>query len=529
MERIYKFAVGFIGVVCLALMTVLLISGWFWTCYAKDMASQEVMTRTDNLILNLAGTAGMMLVAAGIFHWVKGNPKRRNRILLFVVLGWYLLIGAMLVLFGRTVPAADAASVFLAAQELASGNTNVIQGVESYLSYYPHQMGLVAYFELAIRLWNLLPFHALAYHAIKCVNILWACIHIYFQFRTVQVVFHRDRADTIYLLIMLFHFPFLMYTSFVYGEVPSIALFSIGLWELVRLLSLLAEERDGVSETHGGKLRRLAGPVLVSTAAFAGSVALRKNSLILMIAVTAVVLLEGLRRKRPLLFGMAVLYAVVSLTVLPFIVKVYEYRADNELLSGVTPLSYIAMGMQEASRADGWYNGFNIDTYMKAGADRELADQISREAIRERLSYFRQHPGYTAAFYSEKFLSQWADGTYASRQATLANFGGRSEPLNQLYEGRYSGIFIELCNILQNVVYLGAFGFCLVSLKKKKEGTTGPGLPVYICLIGVFGGFLFHMIWEANSRYILPYGLLLVPYAAYGICVMEDNLEKKIG
>lgn len=89
-------------------------------------------------------------------------------------------------------------------------------------------------------------------------------------------------------------------------------------------------------------------------------------------------------------------------------------------------MSYLAMGMQEASRGCGWYNGFNIDTYDTAGMDTAIANEISRLAIDERLTYFREHPGYTADFYLHKHLSQWADGTYASRQATLATYGGRS-------------------------------------------------------------------------------------------------------
>ena len=43
------------------------------------------------------------------------------------------------------------------------------------------------------------------------------------------------------------------------------------------------------------------------------------------------------------------------------------------------------------------------------------------------------------------------------------------------------------------------------------------GLPLYLGLIGVTGGFLFHIIWEANSRYIFLYSLLLMPYCAMGL------------
>ena len=48
------------------------------------------------------------------------------------------------------------------------------------------------------------------------------------------------------------------------------------------------------------------------------------------------------------------------------------------------------------------------------------------------------------------------------------------------------------------------------------------GLPLYLGLIGVIGGFLFHIIWEANSRYIFLYSLLLMPYCARGLSTFPD-------
>jgi hypothetical protein len=116
------------------------------------------------------------------------------------------------------------------------------------------------------------------------------------------------------------------------------------------------------------------------------SVMLRKNSLIPIIAVLLVLLFEALRpgrngKMRLGLLIMAVCLAVTSVGILPLIQKCYEKKAGNTLSSGVTAMSYLAMGMQEASRGCGWYNGFNIDTYDTAGMDTALANEISRLAI----------------------------------------------------------------------------------------------------------------------------------------------------
>lgn len=501
---IYGLALNIVKYLGIVLIFLLFVSSFLVTCYAEDMESQLVLTRRDNILTNVLG----IIVALGIF-WLVGKtvshkPKRYNRLLLCFVLIWYLITGLILVLFGKTVPSADCMSVYSAAQELAAGNTGVIHPTDSYLSYYPQQMGLVAYYELLIRLWNLLPLSFPAYHFIKCVNIVWAMLLILFQYRSIQLLFADDRINTVYLLLTMCNFPFIMYTSFVYGEIPSFALFSIVLWAILKLLGSIDRKSFCLS-------------ALVSIIALAGAVALRKNTLILTIAVVLVISLEAVRQRKPQLFCLALCYVAAACITLPLITHYYEHRAGNTLRSGVPPMSYFAMGMQESSRADGWYNGFNFNTYQDTGMDTRLTNERSAEAIYERLAYFKAHPSYAFHFYKNKFCSQWCDGTYASRQATLATFGGRSEFFQQLYEGTYSKYYIGFCNLLQNLLYLGCLVFCFLGIHKKEGSLSVKSLPTYLCLIGIIGGFLFHMVWEANARYIFPYGLLLLPYSACGI------------
>ena len=183
------------------------------------------------------------------------------------------------------------------------------------------------------------------------------------------------------------------------------------------------------------------------------------------------------------------------------------------------------MGMQESPRANGWYNGFNFTTYQNAGLNSNLTNIISRQAISERLQVFTEQPGYAVSFYLHKHLSQWADGTYASRQATLATYGGRSDFFVSLYEGDFSRYYISYCNAYQNILYLGALiCFCtLIKYDTKKKRSSS--LISYLCFIAVLGGFLFHIIWEANSRYIFLYSLLLLPYTACGINTLIQHVN----
>ena len=658
---IYRLGLNIVMLLTLLLSMLLFAGSFLTTCYADNMETQQVLLRPDNPLWNLLELAGFGLLFCGCLYLYEKIGEKFRRGLLVFTLTFVFGLGILLILFGRTVPAADALSVYNAAAEWILGNTDIIHPTVSYLSYYPQQIGLMAFLELLLRIWNLTGLSVPAWHFIKLVYVCLLCGAIWFQHLSLQYLWPENykKISCCYLVLVCCNLPMIMYSSFVYGEIPSFAALSVGCYLLLRLLGSVSpggSYRDNVSpggSSPGGSYRNNVSPGgsspdssyrdnvsrndapsvtaydyvprMLRQILFTGfgsilfltlSVMLRKNSLIPVIAVLLVLLFEALRpgrngKMRLGLLIMAVCLAVTSVGILPLVQKCYEKKAGNTLSSGVTAMSYLAMGMQEASRGCGWYNGFNIDTYDTAGMDTAIANEISRLAIDERLTYFREHPGYTADFYLHKHLSQWADGTYASRQATLATYGGRSAFFKEVYEGSLSGGYIEWCNAWQNVLYLGVLVFCIDSLKKRRKSkvvghmadqtagrTAGctadhmadqldadrlgadwldadqlgadqhgadqhgadrhgadrhgadqhgadrhgadrhgadwhgaDRLYIYVGLIAVLGGFLFHTFWEANSRYIFSYSLLLMPYCGAGvytgICRIRDGVRSR--
>lgn len=593
---IYRLGLNIVMLLTLLLSMLLFAGSFLTTCYADNMETQQVLLRPDNPLWNLLELAGFGLLFCGCLYLYKKIGEKFRRGLLVFTLTFVFGLGILLILFGRTVPAADALSVYNAAAEWILGNTDIIHPTVSYLSYYPQQIGLMAFLELLLRIWNLTGLSVPAWHFIKLVYVCLLCGAIWFQYLSLQYLWPENykNISCCYLVLVCCNLPMIMYSSFVYGEIPSFAALSVGCYLLLRLLGSVSpggSYRDNVSRNDAPSVTAYDYvPRMLRQILFTGfgsilfltlSVMLRKNSLIPVIAVLLVLLFEALRpgrngKMRLGLLIMAVCLAVTSVGILPLVQKCYEKKAGNTLSSGVTAMSYLAMGMQEASRGCGWYNGFNIDTYDTAGMDTAIANEISRLAIDERLTYFREHPGYTADFYLHKHLSQWADGTYASRQATLATYGGRSAFFKEVYEGSLSGGYIEWCNAWQNVLYLGVLVFCIDSLKKRRKSkvvghmadqtaghTAGctadhmadrhgadqhgadrhgadrhgadwhgaDRLYIYVGLIAVLGGFLFHTFWEANSRYIFSYSLLLMPYCGAGvytgICRIRDWVRSR--
>lgn len=519
-SAIYTKVFSILKYVAFLFTLLLLLPTLIFTCYIEDMGTQKVLARTDNILLSVLGLGLFLLILKFAVKWSSKNTVFRSRLFLGLTLGWYILASAILLVFCRTAPGGDAMTVFRIAEQFAVNDFSAIHPTASYLSYYPHQIGLVAYFEILLRLWNLLPVSLIGFHFIKVVNVFWTSLMILCQYKTIDMLFHNYKINITYLLLMICNIPLLFYTSFVYGEIPSISLFSLGYFCILKVFE--QEKNSATSE----KKYLSRGYMLLSFASFASCMMLRKNAMILMIAVMGVVLFEYIRCGKKSFLCMLAVYAIITFLTLPTIQKIYEQRAGNELSSGVTALSYIAMGMQDSNRAPGWYNGFNLTTYENSGLNKELANQVSQEAIAERSLFFRDNPSQAVRFYAGKYLSQWCDGTYACLQATLNNLGGRRQVFVNLYSGKYDLLFIPFCNLTQLLLYFGCVVFAFLPLHNK-AGTTFTQFPLYLGIIGVFGAFLFHMFWEANARYIFPYTLLLYPYAAYGWIYLINALPKR--
>lgn len=482
-------------------LVLLSVSAFLMTSSANNMEEQIILYTRDNIILNAIAYALALTAILFLSKRLSRNEVAEKRLFIFTIV-WYLLAGGLLIFFGRSMPSADPYIVYNMGERAADGDLSFFTTADSYMSYYPQQIGLTTFFALFFKILKFVPVSVGRFHFVKALYCVLNCVSFMLQYKLVKGLFKNNGITAAFMLISILNLPFIMYSSFVYSEIPSFTAMLAGTWFMYKMTE---------------KKSKIYLNLVLSAVFFAISVFLRKNSLIMIIAVLIVSVLKFFYTKKKYLLVYAVLVAVLSLTILPATVKVYEKITGNTIADGVTMYSYIAMGMQDSQRGPGWYNGFNFDTYRDTGMDSDAANEIADASIKERLSYFKENPSYAAEFYSKKFLSQWTDPTLAACQATWSDGGGRAQFVYEIYNGKYNKYFVFICNLFQNIVCIGAavWGvFKTVDIIKGKNAQDASF--TYLLMIAVFGGFLFHMFWEANSRYIFLYAMMLVPYAAAG-------------
>ena len=488
-----------LSVLSVAFTFLLMLSAITRTAVANNMTEQMMTVEWEKPFSSLF-CFGLFIVIG--FIVVKRSSEYNQRLLFSVTILIHAAVGVALIVFGRTGPAGDPGVVYSMAEQAAVGNFGFVSSGESYLSYYPQQIGLTVFLGLLLKGINLIPFNVSPHHAIKVIYVILNCVSVTFGYLFVKEKWKNYKVNGAFLYLSMLNLPFMMYSSFIYGEVPSFTAMTAAAYFLLRI-----EKKKGPEVFN----------MILFVLSLVLAVFVRKNSLIFAIATLIVLVLMFLGKKKSWMLVLAVTAMALCICVLPLTLKYFENKTGSKVDSGVTMYSYLAMGMQEGGRGPGWYNGFNYNTYRDTGMNTEEANKISSEAIKERKQYFKDNPKEAVKFYTDKFLTQWSDPTLASCQATWADFGGRSEFMVSVYEGKYNQYYVMLCNAFQNMVCIGAFIWSLLNLKTVMTEKKGLETVVYLGIITVIGGFIFHMIWEANSRYIFPYAMLLMPYAASGI------------
>lgn len=124
---------------------------------------------------------------------------------------------------------------------------------------------------------------------------------------------------------------------------------------------------------------------------------------------------------------------------------------------------------------------------------------------------WQEDPVAAVTFLKEKLLIQWIEPTYCSFNQTRYQYRPQGW-VEDLYTGQANERALAFLNRFQGMVYLAVFGYYLRILLGKLKGVQV--LPGIIFL----GGFFITILWEAKSRYVYPYIVMILPGAA---CSME--------
>lgn len=503
LEMIEKFSSKFITWFMIAIMFFLTIVSLFFRSYI-DVTYQEIIHyRTDNILLAIIFLTLVCIVLSiclrkRIFEKIPEKP------LLVILLVYVAFISSLWAYVSHSFPTADQASILSCVEGMMNGNYECMDPT-GYLQYNRHQVGLTAFYEVFTRIFT---GGEVNYHAIYGLNV-FMITGIFFGLYLVTKQLTERKDILIFELLLSFGmFQLMLYSTFVYGLIPGLFFAVFGIYFMLKLFR--------TKKWYFGCLMA----VMCALA-----IVMKSNYLIFLIAVGITVIVKAIAGKYPM-YLVFLLLAVAGVAGINTVAQnVYENRSGIEFGDTIPNSAYLAMGMQESSMAPGWFNGFNHVTYRLNGYDEEITDQISKEYIRERLAEFAEDPLECLRFYYKKIVSQWNEVTYECFWIST-NEGNHTQELSPIVQNIYTGSLHTAAEAFMNLYQLLMFAgtlLCAWSFRKKGD------ISKVILLLSILGGFLFHILWEGKSQYLISYFPLFLPCAAIGMITVLENVKLKKG
>ena len=490
--------VGIFSLIVLFLTVISIIS----TC--EENQKEHIYFVKDYPVLHLV--TFIFVLTLGVLFVRFGNQfdMRKRNIVCKILLAVYTCILVIVTLTMQIQPVADQKQIVDIAKEMIAGDFSEF-AAGGYLSTYSNQIGITCIFYC---IFKCLPFGV---DSIRILNVFCYMGSLILLNKIGNKILGAKLENSVGIMYILF-IPLTLYIPFIYGNM-------IGFF-----FSLLAI-KNVIEYREIPQIRKVVWIILGCSVA----VLIKQNYLITVIAVVLYLIGNIVFDKNAKAVG------VVAITIIAVFIGNFLVTARMESLSGeqlgdgLPAVSWVAMGLQQGTMANGWYNSYNIDIYEESGYDRKNTEQVAITYIKDRFRYFAKHPSQFVMFFLKKNASQWNhstfEGFWINSSSMRENLGYKVENtegfLCFLTDEKASLILRKYCNIFQTIILLGACAWLVLSGKK----ITWEQLILAVVFIG---GFLFHTFWEAKSQYTLTYFVLLIPYSVAGLGRLISGLNEKI-
>ena len=370
-----------------------------------------------------------------------------------------------------------------------------------YIMQYPFNISIILFDYIMISI-SSEYFMAILYG----LNIFCLLLSYYYLEKIFILIYNNKFNDVYFKLISLLWIPPLFMTPFIYGWLYGIFLIILAIYNLVKYNS-------------SSKLSNLLTYFIFLTL----GIFFKLNYAIYGIAIVLGLLFSQAIKKNKIKFGL------IILTLTSVIIGLKAPTTINQILFNIpknssSPISLHVMMTnyrEDNLYIPGWVDGTHEKAYYNAtlpGFENASirANELAVNQIKIQLQNAINNPKNAAKFYIEKLASGWA----------TKDFGIFNEfecsPRNLTIDNSLA-IYILLFSIQTGtyLIFYGFFRFCINLLKIKNLDIIG-----WIFGIGFVGFFLYHLISEIQSRYVIIPILMIIPLASLEL--NEEINPKKI-
>ncbi len=363
--------------------------------------------------------------------------------------------------------------------------------MREYMQAHEQQIPIAFVFSLFFRI-IFSPTRAL----LRILNVISIFLIIFVLYKITKKLKEKYEINIFKMFFLsLTYFSLVMFGTFVYGDIPGLALCLISIY-----FTMKYEE--------GKKLKYIVFSVISMSIAYM----LRMNSLIFIIASLIYLVLNLIKdfkgyslKEKTLQIAIIVAYAAIVILPANLVINYYLNKYDMDKGKACPKEAYFLLAMEEGPRANGWYNESITEPALKDPKGKKIE---YREKIKERIGYFAKNPVYAFNFYTMKITSMWCENTYSAIRNNVFEKDTKWEKVIPPLEFYQKALLLVTC-----------ISALVILLQNRKNIS----LELIFLLTIFVGGFAFHILWEAKSRYIIPYIVVLIPIASVQIKKLKQK------
>jgi len=502
-EKFSSFCTKAVAAIVFMFMCYLLPMAFFRTTGMSTGGGigEIVSFQYDNFFLNLIALFLWVCLFYLLWRFVM---KCSLKYILIILCAWVMVFGVFFIASAKLQPSEDSYIVTFFARQAARGDLSYYK---EYFQFFPYQFGFVLYEELFFRLFSVfLPYAPEGFSslALQGLNLIYTAFSYCALVMFAGQVFRSESVQKLTAALLFFSTPALFFVTYMYGNVPSFACVCGALWAFAAYL------RE--NKWYQGLICALLLPL---------AVLLKLNSLIFVVAVMTVWLVHLFKKPSFASAGFALLLILTLALTMNLPQKYYEKRSGEDYGEGIPQISWLAMGLHEGDSCSGWYDPtYTTTAYRLSDYDVEATSNLAKEAIGVRLDYFAKNLEDCWHFFGRKFLSQWNEPTYQGLwNNQLRDHYSEPGALYRLLCFNAERSVKAFMNMYQQFIFFG-FTLGLIRIFRRKD-------MLYALLpLGILGGMLYHLLFEAKSQHSQGYFLLMIPVAAYGLSKLYEILRE---
>ena len=491
-DKISKFLKYFILIVGIIVLVFLFLSNiFFYTDISHDLLELADIKFNNPLYIIIIIIAGFIIYKLLDIIDKKLSTKNK-KILFFIVLGLFILIQILWIIYRNLYPYGDQLSVYDVAKFIYNGNTSKLLN-NRYLQLCPQQINISIVWSIIFKI-----FHSTNIKIMQYINVIanvGSLITLLKISDELEPKYNINKTRLVFLFVTFS--PILLLATFPYGDLPGLAL------SLLAILFVL--KYNNTNKIYY---------IFISSLFMMLACLIRINYIIFFIAILIYLVLCLIRKYKnikDLIIKLLLIIVYSLVTILPNQILKTSFQNKYKLNKDYSlPTSaYLYVAMTESERGNGWYGANIIYAWEHPGE----SDAYYKKQISKRLNYFKNNPLYFIEFYVKKELSMWTENTYQSIWYNESFNIGKTKYQNYSIDKQLLSYYRIIFLYQKMIILMISASTLYYVFKNRKELNNG----VLLFLLVFMGGFFFHTLWEAKSRYIIPYLIILIIPASLSI------------